>query len=137
MGIKNLFIKYKELISYGFWGAATTLVNYGVYFLCTEGLQLHYMLSNGLAWVLAVLFAFVVNKIFVFSSSSWKRETLLGELWKFVSARVFSGVLEAAFLFVFVSVLHFPDGIIKVLVGILVILSNYVISKLFVFKKTK
>lgn len=137
MKLKALFIKHKELISYGFWGIATTAVNYVIYFLCTQGFHLNYMLSNGLSWIGAVLFAFVVNKLFVFASSSWKWETLFGELWKFVSARIFSGAMEAALLFVFVSLLHFPDGIIKVAVGVLVVLSNYIISKLFIFKKTK
>lgn len=135
--MKELFIKYKELIAYGFWGVATTVVNYIVYFLCTQALQINYLLSNAISWVAAVAFAFVTNKLFVFASKSWQWNTVFGELWKFVSARIFSGLLETAIMFLFVSLLHFPDGIIKVVTGILVILSNYVISKLFIFKKEK
>lgn len=135
MNLKELFNKYKELISYGFWGVATTVVNYAVYFLCTQGLHVNYMLSNVISWIVAVVFAFLVNKVFVFGSSRWERETLFGELWKFVSARVLSGAMETLVLFVFVDLLHFNDGIIKIVVGILVILLNYVVSKLLIFKK--
>lgn len=135
MDLKALFVKYKELISYGFWGVATTVVNYIVYFLCTQGMHADYLLSNVIAWMAAVVFAFLVNKVFVFGSGSWKWETLFGELWKFVSTRVLSGAMETLALFIFVDLLHFSDGIIKIIVGILVILLNYVVSKLLIFKK--
>ncbi len=135
MKIRNLFIKYKELISYVLWGAATTAVNYAVYFPCTKLLRLDHILSNVIAWIVAVLFAFVVNKAFVFASKSWKRDTVLGELWKFVSARILSGVLETLILFIFVNLLRFDDGIVKILAGIAVVLLNYAVSKMFVFKK--
>lgn len=135
MNLKELFVKYKELISYGFWGIATTVVNYAVYFLCTQGLQFNYLLSNVISWVVAVIFAFLVNKVFVFHSNIWKWNTLFDELWKFISARVLSGAMETLALFIFVDLLHFHDGVIKIIVGILVILLNYVISKLLVFKK--
>lgn len=133
--MKNLFMKYKELISYVFWGAATTAVNYCVYFLCTQLLKIQYLVSNVLSWVAAVAFAFVVNKLFVFASKSWKAGTVLPELWKFVSARILSGVLETGILFLFVSVLGLPDGPVKIAAGVLVILVNYVISKWLIFKK--
>lgn len=135
MNLKELFVKYKELISYGFWGIATTVVNYAVYFLCTQGLHFNYLLSNVISWVVAVIFAFLVNKVFVFHSNIWKWNILFDELWKFISARVLSGAMETLALFIFVDLLHFHDGVIKIIVGILVILLNYVISKLLVFKK--
>jgi len=135
--MKGLWSKYKELIRYCFWGVITTVVNYGVYFVCTQALQINYLLSNVLSWVVAVIVAFVVNKVFVFSSRSWQWSILFGELWKFVSARIFSGVLETGILYVFVDLLHIPDGIIKILAGVVVVLTNYVISKLFIFKKDK
>ena len=133
--MKELFTKYKELISYVFWGAATTAVNYCVYFLCTQLLQIQSLVSNVLSWVAAVAFAFVVNKLFVFASKSWKAGIVLPELWKFVSARILSGVMETGILFLFVSVLSLPDGPVKVAAGVLVILLNYVISKWLIFKK--
>lgn len=133
--MKKLFEKYKELIAYVFWGAATTVVNYCVYFLCTQLLQIHYLTSNVLAWVAAVAFAFVVNKLFVFASKSWADRTVASELWKFVSSRIMSGVLETGILFLFVSVLRLPDGPVKIAAGVLVIILNYAVSKWFIFKK--
>lgn len=133
--LRALFVKYKELISYVFWGAATTAVNYAIYFPCTCLLRLDHIVSNVIAWVVAVLFAFIVNKAFVFASSSWNRSTVLSELWKFVSARLFSGGLETLLLFIFVNLLHVSDGIVKILAGVVVILLNYAVSKVFIFKK--
>lgn len=133
--IKRLFEKYKELISYVFWGAATTAVNYCVYFLCTQLFRVHYLVSNVLAWVAAVAFAFVVNKLFVFASKSWAWRRTVSELWKFVSARVLSGVLETGILFLFVELLKLPDGPVKVAAGVLVIILNYAVSKWLIFKK--
>lgn len=133
--IKKLFEKYKELISYVFWGGATTVVNYCVYFLCTKLLMVNYLVSNVLSWVAAVSFAFVVNKLFVFASKSWAAGTVLPELWKFVSARILSGVMETGILFLFVSLLKLPDGPVKITAGILVIILNYAVSKWLIFKK--
>ena len=133
--IRNLLIKYKELILYVFWGTATTAVNYCAYFLFTKAFHMHYVPANVLAWLIAVLFAFWSNKSFVFESKSWAPQVVLPELGKFTGARVFSGALETGLLWLCVDILHFPDDIIKILAGILVIILNYVFSKLFIFRK--
>ena len=135
--LKELLVKHREVISYGFWGVATTAVNYVVYFLCTQWLQINYLLSNIIAWVVAVAFAFFVNKAYVFASRSWKLNAVFGELWRFVFGRVLSGVMETLVMFVFVDLLRFHDGIIKIAVGVLVVVVNYVVSKLLVFRKPK
>ena len=109
-----------------------------VYFLCTRLFLINYLASNVISWVAAVAFAFLVNKLFVFASTSWNGKTVFTELWKFVSARILSGALETGILFVFVSLLHMPDGIIKIAAGIIVVILNYIVSKLFIFtKKTR
>ena len=133
--IRQLIEKYKELISYIFWGAVVTAVNYGIYFCCTKQLQLDYLISNVISWIISVAFAFVVNKLFVFASKSWSIEIVLPELWKFVSARIFSGALETGLLFLFVTVMHMNDSVIKIIAGIVVIILNYIMSKLLIFKK--
>lgn len=135
--IRHFVEKHKELISYIFWGAASTAVNYGIYFLCTKPLQLDYLVSNVIAWVVSVAFAFVVNKLFVFESKSLVAKTVLSELWKFVSARIFSGMLETGILFVFVTLMHMNDSVIKIAAGVIVIILNYVMSKLLIFNKIK
>ena len=133
--IRKLLIQYRELILYVFWGAATTAVNYCAYFLFTKAILMHYVLANVLAWLIAVLFAFWANKSFVFESKSWAPQVALPELGKFTGARVFSGALETGLLWLCVDILRFPDDIIKVLAGILVIILNYIFSKLFIFRK--
>ncbi len=126
--------RHRELISYIFWGAATTVVNYVVYFGCTELLRIYYVAGNMIAWLAAVAFAFVVNKLLVFRSQGWGRDQVLSELWKFVSARALSGALETGLLFLFVTILRFPHGPVKLAAGVLVVLLNYVVSKLLIFK---
>ena len=135
--IKELYFKYREIISYLFWGVMSTVVNYGAYFLCTMVFHLNYLISNGIAWVAAVLFAFVTNKLFVFESKSWEPKLAFKEFWQFVSARIFSGLLETGMLYLFVDVLGFPDAPIKIIASILVVILNYIFSKLIIFKKSK
>lgn len=133
--MKEFLQKHRELIAYGFCGAATTGVNYAVYFPCTRLLLLDPLVSNAIAWVVAVAFAYLVNKLLVFESRSWNRSLVFREAWQFVSARVFSGVLETGILFVFVTLLHFHDGVVKVIANVLVILINYFLSKFLIFRK--
>lgn len=133
--IKELLEKYREVISYIFWGAMTTLVNYVVYFVCTKALGIDYLISNVVAWFLSVLFAFWVNKVYVFRSYGKDVKTMAREFGTFVSARVLSGVLETGMLALFVETLHFNSDVVKIAASILVVIINYVLSKLIIFKK--
>lgn len=113
----------------------TTVVNYAVYFACTKLFSIHYLVSNVIAWVISVMFAYLVNKIFVFVSLDWSREKLWKEISQFVAARVFSGAGETLMLLVVVDMMGYPDSIIKIIAGILVIIVNYLFSKWIIFKK--
>lgn len=130
----SLLKKYEEVISYLFFGGLTTLVNYIVYLPCYNILQWSGTLSNAVAWVVAVAFAFVTNKPFVFKSHDWSAKTLFPELTKFVSCRIGSGLLETAIIFVLVDCLNWNGNIIKLLTSVLVVILNYVASKLLVFR---
>lgn len=133
---KKYFTKYRELISYCFWGGMTTLVNYVAYFVCRKLLGAeNYLACNLIAWIVAVVFAFVVNKIFVFKSRSWESRIVFRESWQFLSARIFSGVLDMAMMWFFVDVMGFSDVIIKIIANIIVIVLNYILSKLIIFRK--
>ena len=147
--IKELYQKYKEIILYVFYGALTTLVNLVVFMICESviGEEL-YLLSNLIAWIAAVIFAYVVNKLFVFSARSWKIKDVLREGLQFLAARVFSFGLEEAGLFLFVDLLNFKkieikllfltitgSLIAKVILAVIVIILNYFFSKLIIFKK--
>ncbi len=133
--LKKLFVKYYDIISYLFFGVLTTAVNYMVYLPCYNLLELSATLSNVIAWVVAVAFAYLTNKPFVFKSHDWSAKTVLPELSKFVGCRIGSGFLETAIIFVTVDLLRWNGNIWKLIVSVLVVILNYVGSKLLVFRK--
>ena len=136
--MKKLFAllrKREEVISYLFFGGLTTLVNYIVYLPCYNLLGLSGTLSNVTAWVAAVAFAYLTNKPFVFKSHDWSAKTVIPELTKFVGCRVGSGLAETAIIFVTVDLLNLNGNMIKLLTSVLVVILNYVASKLVVFRK--
>ena len=133
--MKKLIEKYWDIISYLFFGVLTTLVNYAVYLPCYNLLGWSAALSTAVAWVVAVAFAYLTNKPFVFKSHDWSAKTVLPELAAFVACRVGSGLLETAIMFVTVDILGWNGNWMKLIVSALVVILNYVGSKLFVFKK--
>lgn len=133
--IRDLLVKYQDIISYLFFGVLTTVVNYLVYYPLTNLFSFDETLANVIAWVVSVAFAFVTNKPFVFKSYDWSSEVVVPELTKFVSTRIGSGLLETAMIFVFVKLLRFDGNIVKLVVSVLVVIINYVGSKLIVFRK--
>ena len=133
--IRALLRKYRELVSYVFWGVMTTTVNYVSYTLLTEVFHVHYMAGTIAAWTVSVLFAYFVNKLFVFQSKDWAWRVALRELWQMVASRLFSLGLETAILWFFVEQLHCSEPIVKLLANIVVVIVNYVLSKFIIFKK--
>ena len=131
----SLLKKYEEVISYLFFGGLTTLVNYIVYLPCYNLLDLSGALSNAIAWVAAVAFAYVTNKPFVFKSHDWSVKTVIPELTKFISCRVGSGLLETAIIFALVDWIGLNGNVIKLATSVLVVILNYIASKLLVFRK--
>ncbi len=149
--IKNLIIKYKELIIYGIFGVGTTLVNFLTYKLCNMLLGVeYYLVSNIIAWFVSVIFAYVTNKLFVFESKSWNVRVVAKEVPSFFAARVFSFLVEEAGLFLLVDILGMEDFgvdilgftisgnmISKVILAVVVVVLNYFFSKFVVFRKKK
>lgn len=133
--IRNLIQKYWDILSYLFFGVLTTVVNYLVYLPCYNLLHLSASVSNVIAWVAAVAFAYLTNKPFVFKSHDWSWKTVGPELAKFVGCRVGSGLIETAIIFVTVDLLQFNGNIWKLFTSVLVVIINYVGSKLLVFRK--
>ena len=133
--IKALLAKYWEVLTYLFFGVLTTIVNYVIYLPVYNVLGLSAALSNAVAWIVAVTFAYVTNKPFVFKSHDWSAKTVIPELTRFVSCRVASGVLETVILLITVDVLHWNGNIWKLITSVLVVILNYVGSKLLVFRK--
>ena len=133
--IVMLLRKHRELVSYVFWGVMTTIVNYVVYFLLTEGLQVYYLTGNVIAWAISVLFAYFVNKLYVFQSRDWAWRVALRELWQMVASRLFSLGLEMAIMWFFVDTMHFNHLIVKLAANVVVVIVNYVLSKFIIFRK--
>lgn len=133
--LRALFEKYYDIISYLFFGVLTTVVNYIVYLPCYNILGLSAAVSNVIAWVAAVAFAYLTNKPFVFKSHDWSAATVIPELTKFVGCRVGSGLLETGIIFVTVDLLRWNGNVMKLATSVLVVILNYVGSKLLVFKK--
>ena len=133
--VKRNLKKYQSFIAYGVFGVLTTVVNIVTYHLCYHSIQLSNTLSNVVAWILAVAFAYLTNKVWVFDSGSWKWDVLKKEIPAFVSCRLATGVLDLAIMYVSVDVMRFPALFMKVASNALVIVLNYIFSKLVIFKK--
>ncbi len=133
--LRSLLVKYWDILTYLVFGVLTTVVNYAVYLPVYNFCGISAAVSNMIAWVVAVAFAFLTNKPFVFHSHDWSAQTVLPELTKFVSCRIASGALETVILFLSVDCMNWNGNIWKLVTQVLVIIINYVGSKLLVFRK--
>ena len=133
--MRKLFQKYADVLAYLVFGVLTTAVNYIIYLPCYNWLGWSAGLSNVLAWVGSVAFAFLTNKPFVFKSHDWSWKTLWPELTKFVGCRLGSGALETVILLLTVDFLGWNGNWMKLITAVLVSVLNYIGSKFLVFKK--
>lgn len=133
--IKVLFNRYYDVIVYLVFGVLTTIVNYAVFLPLYNIAGCSIVISNAVAWVIAVLFAYLTNKPFVFRSHDWTAKTVIPEFFKFVSCRVASGIMETVILFITVDCLSMNGNIWKLITQVLVVVANYIGSKLLVFRK--
>ncbi len=131
----ELLRKYEGILSYLVFGVLTTVVNFLVYYPLTNLLQVNATVANVIAWAVSVLFAFLTNKPFVFKSHDWSAAVVVPEFGKFLGTRIGSGFLETALIFVLVDCLRLDSNVIKLAISVLVVVINYVGSKLLVFRK--
>ena len=133
--MKNLWKKLfnRETVSYLIFGVLTTVVNYLVYYGLRH-FEINYMIANAAAWVAAVLFAYFTNKHFVFESHDYSPRVMLPEMGRFAAGRLITLLMEQAFLYVTVDLLGGDDRIMKLIISVAVVIVNYVLSKLFIFK---
>ena len=132
--MKALFMKYKEVISYLIFGVLTTVVNFVVYFACTDGLHINYLAATAVSWVAAVLFAYVTNRKWVFESKVRGFMPILREMAVFVGCRVFSGVMDMGIMFISVDMIGISDRIAKFITQVAVVVLNYIFSKIIIFR---
>ena len=121
----------RELILYILFGVLTTLVNIIVYFFFARLLSIHYLLANVLAWFFSVLFAYITNRIWVFES---KNDNIIKECAFFFGGRLFSGAVDTGLMYLFIDILSVGDFISKIVIQVIVVILNYLLSKLVIFK---
>lgn len=137
--LSSLYKKYKEIINYLIFGVLTTVVSLATYYICVFTFlnpenPVELQIANIISWIFAVLFAYVTNRKYVFES---KEKNKVKEATKFVGSRVFTLILDMGVMWLGVTILGFSDKIMKMVSQVLIIIGNYIISKLFVFKKEK
>ena len=122
-----------HIIKYVVFGVLTTLVSWGSFYLLRRFAPfINENIANIISIVLAVIFAYIVNRIFVFKS---KEKNIIKEFLAFCSARIVTMIFEAVAFYIFASLIGINEMIVKVAVSIVVVILNYIFSRLFVFKK--
>lgn len=137
--MKKLYLKNKEMINYLFFGALTTFVNLFLYYMCMftffdSNNMFELQIANIVSWFGAVIFAYFTNRKYVFESENSNKKI---EFFKFCSSRIFTLIVDMICMQFLVDYIKISDKISKIVVQIMVIIFNYVLSKVIVFKKGK
>jgi putative flippase GtrA len=137
--IISLYKKYREVINYLIFGAFTTIINLFVYYgftltILNPNNAMNLQIANVLSWIVAVIFAYITNRKFVFES---KNKDIIKEIGSFIGVRVITLLLDMVIMFIGVTLLKRNDKIVKIISQVLVVVSNYLFSKVFVFKRCK
>lgn len=133
--IKNIYIKYKEIINYLIFGVLATIISLVTYYVCVYTIlnpenAVQLQIANIISWIASVIFAYFTNRKFVFES---KEKNKLKEASKFVTARIATLLMDMLVMFLGVTILKINDKFIKIISQIVVIVSNYLLSKIIVF----
>ena len=137
MIVKKIYSKYKSLILYMFFGICTTAVNIVSFWLMAHLLNFGTVFSSIVAWIASVIFAYLTNRRWVFGSKVRGARSIFLEVYSFFACRFATGVLDCFLMFLFVDIFGLNDIIIKILSNIIVIILNYIASKIFIFKNVK
>jgi len=132
---KNLVTKYQAILLYVIFGVLTTIVNIIVFFLFYNQLHMGHNIAYVVAWFWAVLFAYLTNRVWVFHSKNTTLKSIIKEIWQFYLARILTGIIGYFILSVGVDILKQDANIWNIVQNIFVIASNFVLSKLIIFKK--
>lgn len=131
--MRTIFRKYREVIAYLFFGGLTTLVNIVVFAILEK--VMNYQVANILAWVGSVLFAYMTNKLWVFTSRTKNKKELLKEISSFFLFRGLSLLMDILIMWIGISLLHGNPLLTKIIDNVVVVIANYVFSKFYIFKK--
>lgn len=131
---QSFYMKHKEPLLYLFFGGLTTLVSLASFAGAEQLLGLPPLVANVVSWILSVAFAYITNRIWVFSHKAEDAQGIFREAISFAGGRVLTLLLEEVILAVGIHILHMNSFLVKMIAQVLVVVSNYFISKLFVFK---
>ena len=131
---KKYYKKYKEVINYLIAGFLTTMVAIISFEIFKNIFHIHYIISNILSWIVAVIFAYVINRRFVFNSKTTDKQKMK-EFINFIACRIATLVIETAFMYLMVDIIKINADIAKLIAQFVTIVLNYVFSKFFTFKK--
>lgn len=134
MNFKLLYEKYKDAIPYMLFGVLTTGINILSYWILAHLFNWRVMESTVVAWAIAVMFAYLTNRKWVFESDKTEKREILKEMFSFVLCRIMTGVIDWICMYFFVDVMNFNDVFIKFVSNVVVIVLNYLASKCFIFK---
>lgn len=135
--ILSMIKKHREVVLYLVFGVLTTLVNILVYFILADVLGIYYLAGNAAAWVLSVLFAYVTNRTYVFQSKASGAAAVARELILFVGCRLLSGAFDMGCMYLCVDVLRMDGMLAKIISNVIVVILNYLFSKLLIFRKKR
>ncbi len=134
INIQNRKEELKELILYTIFGNMTFVISVGSYAFFNIAFSINELIANALAWVFAVLFSYVTNKKWVFKAPTLTKMAFFMQMFAFFSGRFMTLIIEEAIIFVFITLLAYPSMWVKLAAQVVVVVLNYVISKLFVFR---
>ena len=133
----DMYRKYEEGINYLIFGFLAFVLNYVLYILFAGILDIHHLVSTALSWALTVIFAYWTNRKFVFKSKNKSLKSIGGEFISFIGARLATGLMEIILMFLMVDLANLNEYISKLVCQVLVIVANYFLSKLWIFKEKK
>lgn len=135
--IKQLWQQYASVISYLVFGVLTTVVNIGVFDVLDTYAHWNYQVATVLAWFISVLFAYITNKLWVFDSKTTTSQALMTELGSFFFFRILSLFMDMAMMWLGISILHASPLITKVVDNVVIVVVNYLFSRVFIFKRVE
>ena len=133
--LRKLWVRYKSYILYIFFGGVTTLVNWLCFYVCAHPLHLGTVPSNIIAWIVAVIVAYLTNRKWVFESRAYGAKQIVKEAASFTVSRLVTLGVETLLMWLSVDIWGWNDLVMKIVVNIIVVILNYVFSRFFVFRK--
>lgn len=133
----SIYHKNEEVWNYLISGALGVVISVASYALCSRLLMLNVIVSNIISWIIAVISMYLMNKAFVFKSKCENNKEVFKEFFSFIIARILTLIIETGILYIGAEYLKINDVIVKVIAQIIVIILNYIFSKLWIFKKNK